>query len=82
MFDNFEFNPDLVPKLKLGVHAVQIVLGLVIWCLEISVFTGSTARITGNNGWVFGVVCLRPQPDPARPSRRPRNWLTSARSVF
>lgn len=58
MFDNFEFNPDLVPKVKLGVHAVQVVIGVVIWCLEIAVFTGSEAKIVGNNGWTFGVVSL------------------------
>lgn len=58
MFDNFEFNPDLVPKVKLGVHAVQVVIGVVIWCLEIAVFTGSEAKIVGNNGWTFGVCFL------------------------
>ena len=60
MFDNFEFNPELVPNVKLGVHAVQVVVGLVIWCLEIAVFTGKDAKIVGNNGWTFGVVSLFP----------------------
>ncbi|KAH6686349.1 hypothetical protein F5X68DRAFT_15381 [Plectosphaerella plurivora] len=58
MFDNFEFNPELVPNVKLGVHAVQVVVGLVIWCLEIAVFTGKESKIVGNNGWTFGVCFL------------------------
>lgn len=66
ILDNFEFNPDLVPNVKLGVHCVQIVVGIVIWCLEIAVFTGSRSQITGNNGWTFGVVCR-----PFRGSRGP-----------
>lgn len=56
MFDNFEFNPELVPVIKLGLHAVQCLLGLVIWCLQIAVFADGESTINGNNGWVFGVV--------------------------
>lgn len=58
MFDNFEFNPELVPVIKLGLHAVQCLLGLVIWCLQIAVFADGESTINGNNGWVFGVCFL------------------------
>ncbi|KEY73307.1 hypothetical protein S7711_01426 [Stachybotrys chartarum IBT 7711] len=54
----FEWNPDLVPKVKLGVHALQIVLSFVVWCMEIAVFRAEDARIVGNNGWTFGVCFL------------------------
>lgn len=49
-------DPDLLPKLKLGLHCGQILLSFVLWCMEIAVFRGDKAKITGLNGWTFGVV--------------------------
>ncbi|GAO16861.1 hypothetical protein UVI_02011820 [Ustilaginoidea virens] len=53
-----EFDPDLVPRIKLGLHCAQIVLALVAWCMAIAVFSGKDAKIVGNNGWAFGVFFL------------------------
>ncbi|KAH7318367.1 hypothetical protein B0I35DRAFT_409269 [Stachybotrys elegans] len=55
---DFEWNPQSVPSIKLGLHGAQILLSFVIWCLEIAVFTSDDARIVGNNGWTFGVTFL------------------------
>jgi hypothetical protein len=55
---DFEWNPDLVPKVKLGLHGAQIVFVFVLWCMEIAVFRADGARIVGNNGWTFGVCFL------------------------
>ena len=54
-----EWDPDYVPKVKLGLHIVQIVLAFVAWCLELAVFNGKGAKVVGYNGWTFGVVGLR-----------------------
>lgn len=56
MFANFEWDPENVPMLKMGIHCLQILLAFVLWCLEIAVFVGDKAEVTGNNGWTFGVV--------------------------
>ena len=53
-----DLDPDTLPKLKLGLHVAQIVFTFVAWCLEIAVFTNKDAKITGRNGWTFGVVSL------------------------
>ncbi|KJK93439.1 hypothetical protein H633G_02640 [Metarhizium anisopliae BRIP 53284] len=53
-----EFDPDLVPRIKLGLHCAQILLALVGWCMGIAVFTGKDAKVVGNNGWTFGVFFL------------------------
>lgn len=53
-----DLDPDLLPKLKLGLHIGQIVLAFVLWCMEIAVFRAKKAQITGLNGWTFGVVFL------------------------
>ncbi|KAF5131006.1 uncharacterized protein G6M90_00g062450 [Metarhizium brunneum] len=53
-----EFDPDLVPRVKLGLHCAQILLALVGWCMGIAVFTGKDAKVVGNNGWTFGVFFL------------------------
>lgn len=53
---SWEWDPDYVPKVKLGLHAFQVVLVFVLWCLELAVFNGKDAEITGLNGWTFGVV--------------------------
>ncbi|PNH45173.1 hypothetical protein VD0004_g2672 [Verticillium dahliae] len=58
MFANFEWDPENVPMLKMGIHCLQILLAFVLWCLEIAVFVGDKAEVTGNNGWTFGVCFL------------------------
>lgn len=54
----FEWHPESVPSLKLGLHIAQIVLAFVVFALEISVFRDDKAEIVGNNGWTFGVCFL------------------------
>lgn len=56
-----DIDPDLVPPVKLGLHCGQVALSLVVWCLEIAVFTGKDAKVVGNNGWTFGVVGTLPE---------------------
>ncbi|KAK6219799.1 hypothetical protein QIS74_05301 [Colletotrichum tabaci] len=58
MLGNLDFNPELVPRVKLGLHVTQFVLSFVIWALEIAVFRADNAKIVGNNGWTFGVCFL------------------------
>ncbi|TQN63896.1 hypothetical protein CSHISOI_11527 [Colletotrichum shisoi] len=58
MLGNLDFNPELVPRVKLGLHVTQFVLSFVIWALEIAVFRADNAQIVGNNGWTFGVCFL------------------------
>lgn len=53
-----ELDPDLVPKLKLGLHSAQILVALVGSCMGIAVFVGKDAKVVGNNGWTFGVFFL------------------------
>ena len=52
----FEFDPDIVPNLKLVLHSFQIIFSFVAWCLEIAVLKNKDAKVTGRNGWTFGVV--------------------------
>jgi hypothetical protein len=52
----FEWHPESVPSLKLGLHITQIILAFVVFALEISVFKDDKSEIVGNNGWTFGVV--------------------------
>ncbi|KAF4982373.1 hypothetical protein FZEAL_1992 [Fusarium zealandicum] len=54
----FEFDPDMVPNLKVGLHSFQIILSFVAWCLEIGVLNGKKALVTGKNGWTFAVCFL------------------------
>ncbi|KAL6878971.1 hypothetical protein J3F83DRAFT_271021 [Trichoderma novae-zelandiae] len=54
----FELDPQILPNLKLGLHSFQIVLGFLVFCLEIAVFRGETSRIVGLNGWTFAVCFL------------------------
>lgn len=57
-----EFDPDIVPNLKLGLHSFQVILSFVAWCLAIGVFTAKDAKVTGLNGWTFAVVsCEKPK---------------------
>ncbi|OAQ95766.1 hypothetical protein LLEC1_00379 [Akanthomyces lecanii] len=53
-----EFDPDRVPPIKLGLHITQIVLGFVLWVLEIVVFTGKGSKVVGNNGWTFAAFFI------------------------
>jgi hypothetical protein len=59
---SWEWNPDLTPKVKLGLHVAQVLLVFVIWCLELAVFNGEDAEIRGLNGWTFGVVSFPKGP--------------------
>ncbi|KAH6987769.1 hypothetical protein BKA56DRAFT_279537 [Ilyonectria sp. MPI-CAGE-AT-0026] len=54
----FEFDPDIVPNLKLGLHSFQIIFTFVAWCMEIGVFRAKDSTINGLNGWTFGVCFL------------------------
>lgn len=56
MFEDLEWNPDLVPPLKLGLHLAQILFAFIIFCLEIAVFRDDKSAVVGQNGWTFGVV--------------------------
>ena len=56
MADKFELAPDLVPKVKLGLHILHTIVAFVIFVLEIVLFTKPEAKITGNNGWTFAMV--------------------------
>lgn len=62
MFDDFEWDPENIPTVKLGLHVAQIVFAFVCWCLEISVFRADGATVNGQNGWPFAVVCLPTYP--------------------
>lgn len=53
---SMEWDPNYVPPVKMGLHAAQLVLTFVLWCLELAVFNGKDAKIVGKNGWTFGVV--------------------------
>ena len=57
--DKFELAPDLVTKVKLGLHILHTIVAFVIFVLEIVLFTKPDAKITGNNGWTFAVGKLR-----------------------
>lgn len=52
----FEWDPDYVPGVKLGLHSFQIIFAIIAWILEIVVFRNDKAKITGRNGWTFAVV--------------------------
>ncbi|KAI0600483.1 hypothetical protein F4775DRAFT_546128 [Biscogniauxia sp. FL1348] len=58
LFEKLDFDPDKVPNVKLGLHIAQAVLGLVIFILEIVLFTAQDSVINGNNGWPFGLCFL------------------------
>ncbi|KAI0123047.1 hypothetical protein BJ170DRAFT_123234 [Xylariales sp. AK1849] len=55
---NFEWDPDYVPGVKLGLHSMQIVFGFVIFILEIILFRADNAVLNGNDGWPFGLCFL------------------------
>lgn len=57
---SWEWDPNYVPPVKLGLHCAQVLLSFVAWCLELAVFAGEDAKITGRNGWTFGVVRIFP----------------------
>ncbi|KAF7560981.1 hypothetical protein G7046_g3178 [Stylonectria norvegica] len=54
----FEFDPDLVPRVKLAIHGAQILFAFVAWCLEIAVMRSKKSEVTGQNGWAFGVFFI------------------------
>jgi hypothetical protein len=55
-WSEFEWDPENVPGLKLGLHIAQILFGFIVFALEISVFKDKISIINGNNGWAFAVV--------------------------
>lgn len=57
---SLEWDPNYVPPVKLGLHCAQILVSFVVWCLSLAVFAGKDSKITGNNGWTFGVVRFPP----------------------
>jgi len=56
MWEALEVNAEHVPAFKLGFHLAQVVLALVLWCIEIAVFRAEGSTVTGNVGWTFAVV--------------------------
>lgn len=56
IIEKLDINPDKVPNTKLGLHIFQIILGVVIFILEIVLFRADNSVINGNNGWPFGLV--------------------------
>ncbi|KAI2623199.1 hypothetical protein GGR54DRAFT_596992 [Hypoxylon sp. NC1633] len=58
LFEKLDINPNKVPNIKLGLHLFQIVLGVVIFILEIVLFRAEGSVINGNNGWPFGLCFL------------------------
>ncbi|RYP27180.1 hypothetical protein DL767_007773 [Monosporascus sp. MG133] len=56
--DKFELAPDLVPKVKLGIHLVHSVIAFVIFVLEIVLFRAQDSVINGNNGWTFAMCFI------------------------
>ncbi|ROT39223.1 hypothetical protein SODALDRAFT_323646 [Sodiomyces alkalinus F11] len=58
MMKIFDWDPEIVPGAKLGMHSFQIIFSFVIWCLQIGVFVNDDSRIVGNNGWTFAVCFL------------------------
>jgi hypothetical protein len=61
MWEDLELDPERIPMFKLVFHSAQILFAFVSWCLGIAVFRNDEARIVGNNGWTFGVVCCLEQ---------------------
>lgn len=55
-WDEFEWDPENLPGLKLGLHIAQIIFAFIAFALGISVFRDATSFIVGNNGWAFAVV--------------------------
>jgi len=56
MFEDLEWDAEMVPGVKLGFHIAQILFGFACFCLEIAVFRGEGATVSGQNGWPFAVV--------------------------
>ncbi|CCC13308.1 hypothetical protein SMACR_06599 [Sordaria macrospora] len=54
----WELDPEKIPLFKLIFHVAQIVLGFVVWCLEIAVFKTDKVPINGQNGWTFAVFFI------------------------
>ena len=70
MFEDLEWDAEMVPGLKLGLHILQILFAFACFCLEIAVFKGDGSTVNGQNGWPLGVVSrlrldLDPLPGPA-----------------
>ena len=63
---SWEWDPNYVPPVKLGLHCAQILLSFVLWCLELAVFNGKGSKIVGTNGWTFGVVSSNSETDKSR----------------
>lgn len=74
--EDFEWDPENVPLVKLGLHIAQVVFAFVVFCLEISVFRDDKAIINGNNAWPFAVVSWSPDI----PSTLPIPVYTSSES--
>jgi hypothetical protein len=55
-WSEFEWDPENLPGLKLGLHIAQLLLAFVAFALEISVFKDGKSSIVGDNGWAFAAV--------------------------
>ncbi|KJZ71449.1 hypothetical protein HIM_09173 [Hirsutella minnesotensis 3608] len=53
-----EWDSNQIPRFKVILHGLQIVLTLTMWCLEIAVFTGKDAKVVVNNAWTFSMCFL------------------------
>lgn len=65
---SWEWDANYVPPVKLGLHGAQVLLVFVLWCLELAVFNGEDAEITGLNGWTFGAVSIHQSISTLAPS--------------
>jgi hypothetical protein len=56
VFEDLEWDAEMIPGIKLGLHILQILFGFTCFCLEIVVFRAKDSRVNGQNGWAFAVV--------------------------
>ncbi|KAB5545704.1 hypothetical protein GE09DRAFT_216947 [Coniochaeta sp. 2T2.1] len=57
-WSEFEWDPENLPVLKLGLHIAQVLFAFVAFALGISVFKDADSAIVANNSWAFAVCFL------------------------
>ncbi|KAF4582163.1 chaperone-binding protein [Ophiocordyceps camponoti-floridani] len=82
---DLEWDPDNVPRTKLVLHTLQMLLVFTIWCLEIAVFVGKGAKIVADNAFTFTMcfvsipawlyLLMAPRFDRGRRFAEPRAML-------